>query len=395
MKYVSPQTEKRKQQQKKRKKQMLVAALSAVLVALVIVLAVFVFGGKDKTNNSETNNTVNSEVQTEITPEPEQQPQEETPADEDGQQDEEKQPQKNNKKPKKNKTSVFAKIKSVFTKTEAMEYKFPVMAFGRSIDKAADSIISLSPMATEFILSSPSQNALVAVSNYCNKYSFDHLMTVGTPLLPNVDKIIQLAPDYVIVQTPLSEVDKVKLEQNGIMVLQLNAPTSFDDVKEIYRSVTALTHGSEIATFEAQRVTDSIVQKLNLYSRALENTDKKDAVMVFNTYGMAATKDTFDADILANFFDITIDGKNYYNEDFSSVAASNPQVIIASDYMTETDLVNMGFGDSEAFANGNVYFVNIQQFESVSAKAIDTLCGIANNVYGDGITVQVSAETTE
>ena len=394
MKYVSPQTEKRKQQQKKRKKQMLVAALAAVLVVLAIVLAVFVFGGKDKTDSGQTNNNINSEVQTEITPEPEQK-QEETPTGESEQQDEEKQPQKNNKKPKKNKTSVFAKIKSVFTKTEAMEYKFPVMAFGRNIDQAADSIISLSPMATEFILSSPSQNALIAVSNYCNKYSFEHLMTVGTPLLPNVDKIIQLAPDYVIVQTPLSEVDKVKLEQNGIMVLQLNAPTSFDDVKEIYRSVTALTHGSEIATFEAQRVTDSIMQKLNLYGKALENTDKKDAVMVFNTYGMAATKDTFEADILENFFDVTIGGKNYYNEDFAAVAASNPQVIIASDYMTETDLVNMGFGDSEAFANGNVYFVNIQQFESISAKAIDTLCGIANSVYGDGITVQIYAETTE
>ena len=391
MKYVSPQTEKRKQQQKKRKKQIFVAALSVVLVVLAIVAAVFVLGAKDKTDSGKTNNTVNSEVQTEITP----QPQEEHPSSESEQSEQEKQPSKENKKPKKNKTSVFAKIKSVFTKTEAMEYKFPATAFGRSIDSAADSIVSLSPMATEFILSSPSQNALVAVSNYCNKYSFEHLMTVGTPLLPNTDKIIQIAPDYVIVQTPLSEVDEIKLEQSGITVLQFDSPTSFDDVKEIYRSVTALTHGSEIATFEAQRVTDSIQQKLGLYSKALENADKKDVVMIFNTYGMAATKDTFEADILANFFDITIDGKNYYNEDFATVASSNPQVIIASDYMAETDLVNMGFGDSDAFAAGDVYFVNIQQFETVSAKSIDTLCGIANAVYGNGITVQITDEITE
>ena len=413
MKYVSPQTEKRKQQQKKRKKQMLIIALAAVLVVAIIAV-VFVIGGKNKNKGDEVNTGNDTNVQTEITSKPEEvqptdepqstedvQPSEEPPqedtkdtvdeADKADESDKADKPVKSDKK-KKNKVSLFAKIKSLFTKTEAMEYKFPAMAFGRSIDQAAESIISLSPLATEFILSSPSQNALVAVSNYCNKYGFEQLMTVGTPLLPNIEKIIQIAPDYVIVQTPLSDVDKIKLEQSGITVLKLNSPESIDDIKEIYRSVTALTHGSEIATFDAQRFADSIQQKLQLYKKALDNTDKKDVVMVFNSYGMVATKDTFEADILANFFDITISGKDYYNEDFASVAASNPQVIIASEYMTETDLVNMGFGDSEAFANGNIYFVNIQQFESYSPKAIDTLCGIANSVYGDAITVQISDE---
>jgi len=385
MKYVSPQTEKRKQQQKKRKKQMLVVALAAVLVVVVIVLALFVLGGKEKTEAE------NSQMVVQTTPQPEDVQNDENSGDV----KQEAEQQKPDKKTKKKKTPLFAKIKSAFTKIEPMEYTFPAIAFGRSIEQAADSIISLSPMATEFILSSPSQNALVAVSSYCNKYTFDHLMTVGTPMLPNVDKIIQLAPDYVVVQTPLSDVDRVKLEQSGITVLQLNAPESLDDVKEIYRSVTALTHGADIASFEAERVAASIQQKLDLYTKALERADKKDVVMVFNIYGMVATKDTFEAEILECFFDITIDGSNYYSEDFAAVAASNPQVIIASDYMTETNLIDMGFGDSRAVAEGNVYFVNIQQFESCSAKSIDTLCGIANAVYGDDITVQITAETAE
>jgi len=395
MKYVSPQTEKRKQQQK-RKKQMLLGVLAAMLVVLTAVMAVAVLGGKGKDKPGSSDDAIN-QAQTETTQQPQitQQPDRENEDISEQDKAETEKPEKADKKPKKNKASLFGRIKSMFSKTEAMPQKFPVMAFGRNIEQAAESIISLSPMATEFILSSPSQNVLVAVTSYCNKYSFDHLMTVGTPLLPNVDKIIQIAPDVVVVQTPLSDVDRIKLEEKGIMVLQLNAPASLDDVKEIYRSVTALTHGSEIASFEAERVTASIQQKLNLYTKALEKTEKKDAVMVFNSYGMVATKDTFEADVMVNFFDVAIDGYNYYSEDFSAVAASNPQVIIASDYMTETDLVNMGFGESEAFASGNVYYVNIQQFESCSAKAIDTLCGIANTVYGEGIKVQIAAETSE
>jgi len=396
MKYVSPQTEKRKQQQQKRKKQMLIGVLAVALVVLITIIAAVVFGGKDKEKPNDSV-IISGETQAETTPQPQitQQPENDESGSEDAVHQETDKPAKADKKTKKNKVSIFGRIKSMFSKTEAMPQKFPVMAFGRNIEEAAESIISLSPMATEFILSSPSQNALTAVSNYCNKYSFDQLMTVGTPLLSNVDKIIQIAPDVVVVQTPLSDVDRIKLEESGILVLQLNAPDSFEDVKEIYRSVTALTQGSEIATFEAERVTASIQKKLGLYAKALEKSDKKDAVMVFNSYGMVATKDTFEADILANFFDISIDGRNYYNEDFTAVAASNPQVIIASDYMSETDIINMGFGDSDAFVNSNIFYVNIQQFESCSAKAIDILCGIANTVYGDEITVQITAETTE
>ena len=396
MKYVSPQTEKRKQQQKKRKKLVLLVALLAVLVVSVISV-VFIIGGKNKPVNGTEGTVVEEQLVPQTTPQQESTTQpEEIPQTESTEQTEETntadEADKTEKK-KKNKVSVVAKIKAAFTKTEAMEYKFPATSFGRTVEEAADSIVSLSPLATEIILSSPSQNALIAVSNYCNKYSFEHLMTVGTPLLPNVDKIVQLAPDYVIVQAPLSDVDKVKLEQNGITVLQLNAPKSVDDLKEIYRSVTALTHGSEIATFDAQRFADGISQKLELYKKALADTDKKDVLLVFNSYGMVATKDTTEGEMLKNFFDIEIDGKDYYVEDFSQVTATNPQVIIASDYMTQTDLANMGLGDSEAFANGDIYFVNIQQFESYSAKAIDTLCGIANSVYGNGITVQIIAHS--
>ena len=386
---------------------MALGAVVAVLVVLVIVLVVFVFGGKkDKADGDITQNVVSSDVQnngvqngdeqnSDITADENVQPDETQSADSEDETQSDDTSATKDKKTKKKKTSVFARIKSLFTKTVPMEHTFPVMAFGRSIENEVTGIVSLSPMATEFIMSSPSQNALVAVSNYCNKYSFENLMTAGTPLLPNTDKIIQLDPDVVIVQTPLSDVDKVKLEQSGIMVLQMNAPESFDDVKEIYRSVTALTHGGEIASFESERVTADLQNRLNLYTKALEKVEKKNAVMVFNSYGMVATKDTFEADILSRFFNIAFDGRNYYSEDFASVAASNPQVIIASDYMTEADLINMGLGESEAFAGGNVYYVNIQQFESYSAKSIAKLCGIANSVYGDAITVQITAETAE
>ena len=382
MKYVSPQTEKRKQQQKKRKKQLALCVCIAA-AAVVLFVAVFDLTGRDEKpqsssqpdselvqnsqeqqpssdtqNNSSSDEHISSdesEAESEQSPQDEQTPQPTT-------------------KPKKKKKSIFARIGSIFSKEEVVEAVFPAMSFGVQVSQAADSIISLSPMATEIILSSPSQHSLVAVSEYCNKRGTE-LMTVGTPLIPKTDKI--------------------KIQQSGITVLQFNAPQSLEDFKEIYRSVTALTKGADIATLQAERVYADLTEKLGLYDVALANVQKKSAVMLFNSYGMVATKDTFEGKILSTFFDIAVDGQNYFAQSVEEIAQTNPQVLIVFDLISAEQLAQLGFGETEAYKNGNVYYVNIQNFENASAKSLKTLAGIANSVYGDTIQPAPAEETED
>ena len=399
MKYVSPQTEKRKQRQKKRKQQLLVCVcFAAVIIGLAV--AIVAFTGKDEPaqSSSQTNSEIveiNSEnIQEEnstSTPESESAfvTESESTSDEPQESEEpqtESSPQaESTPKPSKNKNKksfdLFGKIKSLFVKEEIVEVVFPAMSFGVQVHEAADSIISLSPLATEIILSSPSQHALTAVSEYCNKRG-NELMTVGTPLIPKADKIIQLAPDYLIVQTPLGQQDKIKIEQSGIKVLQLKSPETLEDLKEIYRSVTALTQGADIATIVSEDIYNDLTEKLNLYTTALENANKKSAVMLFNSYGMVATEDTIEGKLISTFFDIQVNGKNYFAENISAVAATNPQVLIVSDLISQEQLAALGFAETEAYISGNIYYVDIQSFENVSAKSIKTLMGIANSVYG-------------
>ena len=78
-------------------------------------------------------------------------------------------------------------------------------------------------------------------------------------------------------------------------------------------------------------------------------------------------------------------GKNYFAENISAVAATNPQVLIVSDQITQEQLAALGFAETEAYISGNIYYVDIQSFENVSAKSIKTLMGIANSVYGSQI----------
>ena len=400
MKYVSPKTEQRKQAKRKRRKRIMLCVALLCLVAVVAGVILAVGGNKPSKDNPQTDsNTVT------VTPAPQ-----ETPSQDNGEDtssdvaDREDNSSSNNaednssaeepqKKPKK-KQSLVAKVKAMFAKTEPIPVTYPAISFGKTVDAQINEIVSLSPLATEVILSSPSQQALVAVSRYCNKQGNDNLMTVGTPLLPDVDKIIQLKPDCVIVQTPLSDLDKNKIEENGITVFRLDYPQSLEDLAEIYRSVTALTMGGDIATFESQRIMADITEKLNLYTLALENQNKLNAVMVFNSYGMVATADTMEGRLLSYFFDVKEFGTGYTAENMEAVVATNPQVLIVSDSISEEQLAQLGLADTDAVANGRVYYVDTQQFEVLSLKGIKTLCGIANEVYGDIIQPPV-IETAE
>lgn len=375
MKYVSPQTEKRKKQQQKRRKQLTLIGAAVIVVVILVLLAVSLVKNTSS-SSGESDGQTSSIVQSENGDESLSQNDSSTSA--------ESQDSQVSLQPQKTKKSIFQKIAEFFSGEEEIAVTFPATSFGRQIDTAADEIISLSPLATEVILSSASQHSLVAVSEYCNKRG-NELMTVGTPLIPKTDKIIQLAPDYLIVQNPLSEQDKIKIEQSGITVLQLNAPDSFEELKEIYRSVIALTQGADIAAQKSESIIADIQEKLSLYQVALTNVDKKSAVMLFNGYGMVATQDTFEAELLSNFFDVEIAGNNYFTEGLESVIASNPQVLIVSDLMTAEQLTALGFAETDAFVNGNVYYVSIQDFENISAKCIKTLSGIANSVYGNAI----------
>lgn len=410
MKYVSPQTEKRKQRQRKRRKQIMLCVALLCLIAVVTTLILVFKGGKDKPSSSELPNSdsavtditssetdESSSSEEDVSSENEDSSSEEVSSKDDSSSSEDKDESKDdseNKKPKKKKQSLISRIKAIFAKTEPIPVIYPAISFGRTIDAQMDEIVSLSPLATEIILSSPSQNALVAVSNYCNKRGNDDLMTVGTPLIPDVNKIIQLQPDCLIVQTPLSDIDKKKFEENGILVLQLDYPKTLEDLKEIYRSVTAITLGADIATFESERVLADITEKLNLYSLALDGQNKLNAVMLFNSYGMIATADTIEGQLLEYFFDVKDMGSGYMAESMDAVVATNPEVLIVSDDISSEQLVQIGLGDTSAVANDRVYYVDIQQFENLSLKTIKTLSGIANEVYGDIIQPPV-VETEE
>ncbi len=119
---------------------------------------------------------------------------------------------------------------------------YPVSFGTETFDAAPETVASLSPALTEIMYELGLSDKLIAVSDYCNNYN--SLPTVGSPANPDIDLIIELAPELLITQSPIASTDEVKLDQAGVRVLYLELPTGFSYLCEEYIELAMIFYGS-------------------------------------------------------------------------------------------------------------------------------------------------------
>ncbi len=135
---------------------------------------------------------------------------------------------------------------------------YPISFGTESFDAAPETVVSLSPAITEIMLEMNLSDKLIAVSDYCLNYN--SLPTVGSPANPDIDAIIELAPELLITQSPIASTDEVRLDQAGVRVLYLELPTSFSYLCEEYIELAMIFYGSidsEAVALEALSEIDS------------------------------------------------------------------------------------------------------------------------------------------
>ncbi len=119
---------------------------------------------------------------------------------------------------------------------------YPVSFGTETFEAAPETVVSLSPALTEIMTELGASDKLIAVSDYCDNEG--GLPTVGSPANPDIDAIIELAPELLITQSPIASTDEVRLDQAGVRVLYLELPTSFSYLCEEYIELAMIFYGS-------------------------------------------------------------------------------------------------------------------------------------------------------
>jgi len=109
---------------------------------------------------------------------------------------------------------------------------------GDGTPAAAGRVVSLSPIITETIYLLGAQDALMANTSYCNvPADAAQKEKIGSVTQVNVEKIISLSPDLVITSALTREKQIRILKRQGIRVMEIKNPRTFDQMCAITQKI--------------------------------------------------------------------------------------------------------------------------------------------------------------
>lgn len=142
---------------------------------------------------------------------------------------------------------------------QAEEQMFPLtLDDGTVIDHSPDSVASLSPAVTEILSELGYGDRICAVSRYCDYPEDICTVTVGSCENPDIGRLTELSPDVLFTLTPLAEREKYALEQAGITIVDLSAPSSVEDYAGLYSTISAVFEGKQAGTGSAKKARNAL-----------------------------------------------------------------------------------------------------------------------------------------
>ncbi len=259
---------------------------------------------------------------------------------------------------------------------------YPALVGGLNIESPPESVASLSPLLTDMVTTLPLGDPLIAVSEYCRNDT--GLPSVGTPLLPDIDGIIEQSPDYLITLTPLTRQQKISLEQVGTKVLEFATPTTVGGFADLASEIATLFLGKErgaaVASGIYGRFSDTLAQYSTTINLPVE--ERPTYSLLFDLSGFSATPDTLEAQIFGSVLGRTaVEGQGYATT-MEDIVAADPEILILPDTLTMQDLSGTGLENGTAAQNAKIFFIDMSYVETYNPKLLFDLAMIAKSVYG-------------
>lgn len=274
------------------------------------------------------------------------------------------------------------KISVSDTESVKQSSPFPVSSCGVRLEKAVERAVSLSPATTELICELGFKDRLVGISDYCDFPEGLSAPKVGSTENPDIDTIVELAPDAVFTLSELSERERYTLNQANIAVLTAQPPKNMEGYSALYKDIAAAFYGKE--TTDSEKGTEKAVEIGSNARLALEKAAKDVSLesFVYVTEKLTvAGADTFENAVLGLSGKNVCGGTGYVSAD--SITES-PQFIIADDSLDYDSLSGDETLSGYIEGGAQVKFVDASAFERPTARTADIFGEISGAAAPEG-----------
>ncbi|WP_243135747.1 ABC transporter substrate-binding protein [Acetobacterium tundrae] len=256
-----------------------------------------------------------------------------------------------------------------------------------TIDKEPQKIVSLSPSDTEIIFAIGEGSKLVGRTDYCDYPEEASAVTsIGSFSSPNLEKIIELAPDIVMSSDFVSDEMSQQLKAIGAQVIVVN-PTSIDGVMNNIVMAGEISNAND----KAKEVVEGMEkQRQELIAKAATIKEPKSVFIdigKFYTAGPGSMLDSMLTDLNAK--NIAADATSQWAQlSTEAIIADNPDVYIS--LYTKPDVIKAtpGFDKINAIANNNIVYFEYLTPESdmvqrPGPRIIEGMALLAQSIYPD------------
>ena len=228
---------------------------------------------------------------------------------------------------------------------------YPVIVGGCEIPAMPQKVVSLSPSVTDMIAALGLSSKLVGVSGACENPSA--LPLVGSAVMPDCDKIIELGANVVLVSEALPAGDAARMETHNIKVAVIPFAASYDKLKQNYLSVASVFAGN----INGKKNADVTIER---YTQALTEAKAGTAARVAFIMDAAHsfTPDTLVGDLLSRLGATNVAAGTQYGCDAKQIAAKNPEVIYCFKGQKAAVTENENLKETDAVKNGKVFEID-------------------------------------
>lgn len=252
--------------------------------------------------------------------------------------------------------------------TEPELTPFPVEINEVTFTKAPEKIVCLSPSLTEILYEMGYGDKIIGRSSYCD-YPEEVLEAeeLGNSTYPDIERIIQLAPDVVVTSSEISSKDIFTMQQAGIKTLTIMLPKTIDDFSSIYVGFGLMEEGLFTGEEKGEQAFSPISSSLN----NTEALSLGSFVYITEDFNIA-TGDTFESAVFSCFGTNIANDATDYDFDTKTLLENQPDYILLNNIYEYEDLVaHEVFSQLNAIMNGKVILIDNRVLERPSAKICD------------------------
>ncbi|MCD7731807.1 MAG: helical backbone metal receptor [Oscillospiraceae bacterium] len=267
----------------------------------------------------------------------------------------------------------------VETTAEEEILPYPVTIGSLVFNSSPESVVSLSPAITEIIAELGFSDRISGRSIYCDyPESISDAAEMGSAANPDVDAVIEAAPQLLISHSPIAKKDITAIESAGTRVLIISAPSSVEELYELYSSIYRVFNG-----FDGGEE-DAVAEIFSPLEDAFEENSELFESYVYIISGelAVASDSTFAGDFLSHF------GTNSAADESENAVSEerllelDPEYIILSSQVSESSLPD----GLTAVAEGKVIKLDsetealLERPTSRVYLAVEAISGLKNSI---------------